>query len=84
MKRKVSTGLMAVYWVALPLSALVTLGLGLLFVMPGAQTITGPPAGLSVLLSLAVTLLIAWRLWTHGRARRLASRTAEASRDNDD
>ena len=77
--RRVSTGFMAVYWVALPFVALLMLGLGWALLAPGVkQTKTMVlPLWLSFTVSVLLTLTIIWRLWAHERARRLANENAD-------
>ncbi|HWQ86391.1 hypothetical protein [Brevundimonas sp.] len=87
MKRALSTGFMAVYWVVLPVVTLGTVGLGWLMLAPDQHGNAVLPLGASFAVSLALTLLLVWRLWTHGRARRLANERASlktASRTKDD
>ncbi|MBW8303058.1 MAG: hypothetical protein K0M78_03775 [Brevundimonas sp.] len=89
MKRLVSTGFMAIYWIALPVSALGMAGLGFTVLTPGTEYTAGgrPLFWMSFLLSIALTLLIIWRIWIHDRARRRANERAssiEASRDDHD
>lgn len=88
MKRALSTGFMAVYWIALPFFALATVGLGWLMLAPNQYANMVLPLGAVFAVSIAVTLLLVWRLWTHERARRpaneRASLTTEAPRTDND
>jgi predicted membrane metal-binding protein len=88
MKRALSTGFMAIYWIALPFVALGTVGLAWLMLAPNQHANMVLPLGASFAVSLALTLLLVWRLWTHERARRLAneraSLEAEPSRTEND
>jgi len=81
MKRRLSTALMTIYWAVLPFAVLIMAGLGWIVVSPdvkqNANMVT--PLWLSFLGSLALTLLIVWRLWTHERARKLANEQASSS-----
>ncbi|HYC97965.1 hypothetical protein [Brevundimonas sp.] len=84
MKRFVSTGFMAIYWIALPVTALAMVGLGYAVLVPGAVFTPGARPGfwMSFLLSTVLTLLIVWRLWTHDRARRCANEHASSIEDS--
>jgi hypothetical protein len=78
MKRGFSTGFMAIYWIALPFAGLATVGLAWLLLAPNASL---AETGAFVLwfpfaASVAMTVLIVWRLRVHGRARRLANAQA--------
>ena len=76
MKRALSTGFMAIYWIALPFVALGTVGLGWLMLAPNQNADMVLPLGASFAISVALLLLLVWRLWTHERARRLANERA--------
>lgn len=90
MKRGISTGFMAIYWIVLPFAALAMIGMGWLVLAPGASQPVSMtvPLWTSFAASVVFTLLLVWRLWTHERARRLANERAsletEASRTEND
>jgi len=71
MKRRVSTTLTAVYWIVLPLSALSALSIAFLEFSPTVSRSGLMPFWVFPL-SVLITLMIVWRLWTHDRARRAA------------
>ena len=78
MKRGLSTAIMAIYWAALPVCALLMLGSGWLVLTPGVPQYPGAilPLRGTFAGSAAFTLLIVWRLWVHERARRLSAKPA--------
>lgn len=80
MKRGVSTTLTAVYWVLLPFSALSAVSLAFFQFSP-AVTRSGAMPFWALPLTVVMTLLIIWRLWTHDRARRAADTAAATEPD---
>ena len=79
MKRPLSTGLMAIYWIALPIVVLAMCGMGWLLVAPNASHTArmGVPLWVSFAISVALVLLIVWRIRTHARARQVAADAAD-------
>ena len=71
---------MAIYWIALPFVALGTAGLSWLLLAPNAPQPAGGtmPLWVSWAVSAVLTLLLVWRLWMHGRARRIANEVERA------
>lgn len=90
MKRSLSVGFTALYWIALPISALGMVGLGWILSTPSGLQAADMvlPLWTAFAFSIALTGTIIWRLWVHGRARRLAderaSRLAEAPNGDGD
>ena len=74
MNRRASSTLTAVYWVALPLSALVAVSLAILQFMPTVER-TGSIPAWALPLAVLIPLLLIWRLRVHERARRTAPDT---------
>jgi hypothetical protein len=81
MKRVVSTGLMTIYWIALPFVTLGTVGIGWILLAPNASEPTKGilPLWVSLAVSVLLAVVLVWRLWVHARARRLANEAAAAT-----
>ena len=84
MKRKLSTGLLVVYWIALPVLVLSIIGIFAVPLMQGSVTYPSYLPGWVVpSVTCLLPIIVIWRLWIHMRARRAASNVAAAVETED-